>query len=420
MPPVPGGDYQGLLAALAVLQARGVQLGLDRVREALARVGHPEARFVSVQIAGTNGKGSVAAMTDAVLRAAGWRVGLYTSPHLCRFTERIRVDGVEVAGDTLARLYPAVATSGVPLTYFESATLLALLAMADARVDIAVLETGLGGRLDAVTAVPVVATAITSVAMDHTDVLGEDLLGIAREKAAIARAGVPLFVGPLEPRVDAEVARMAASAGAPLFRFGDDFRAPETPLQLAGTHQRQNAALAVALARVVGVRLGRELPDASVSAGLRDVRWPGRLEWIAPDVLLDGAHNPEAAGALAGVVSRMGTRKGVLVVAMVRGKDVRGTLAPLVPHFDAVVITASRNPRSLSREDLATQVRSLGAWQVHTVPHVVAAIDHARGLAAASPGGFVCVTGSLFAVGEARAYIAGEPVDPTPTADPLP
>ena len=189
--------YLDLLTRLESSRRIGVDLGLDRTRTVLALLGNPERRAVTVQIAGTNGKGSTAAMTEAILRAAGIRTGLFTSPHLSRFTERIRIDGREVDGDRLALLDEAIVATGIPLTYFEIATVLAFLAFADAGVEVAVvLETGLGGRLDATTVCRPVATAITSIDFDHTELLGATLAEIAREKAGIAKPGVPLFLGP--------------------------------------------------------------------------------------------------------------------------------------------------------------------------------------------------------------------------------
>src|SRR3954470_12079654 len=197
-----GEGYGRLLARLEAARTLGVSFGLDRIREALAKLDSPERACVSVQVAGTNGKGSTAAMAEAILRSAGLRTGLFTSPHLARFTERIRIDGREIDGDQLAALDPAIVATGVPLTYFEISAVLAFRAFAEARVDVAVLETGLGGRLDAVTAASPVATAITSIGLDHTDLLGGTLAQIAREKAGIARPGVPLYLGPLPPEAD--------------------------------------------------------------------------------------------------------------------------------------------------------------------------------------------------------------------------
>ncbi|HET6151125.1 MAG TPA: Mur ligase family protein, partial [Polyangia bacterium] len=311
-------DYASLLARLDSLRSLGVDLGLDRVRGALAALGSPEERLPAVQIAGTNGKGSTAAMTEAILRAAGWRTGLYTSPHLSRFTERIRVAGQEVDGDRLARLDARIVATGVPLTYFEVATLLAFLVMAEDGVELAVLETGLGGRLDAVTACQPLATAITSIGRDHLDYLGSTLTAIAREKAGILKPGVPGFLARLPADADAEIARVAAQVGAPLRRLGADFDAPAVASGLPGAHQRSNAALAVALASEAARRRGRPLAPAAISAGLAGVRWPGRLEMVGDGVLLDCAHNPQGAEALAAALPELARgRPAALVISVV-------------------------------------------------------------------------------------------------------
>ncbi|MGA9655779.1 MAG: Mur ligase family protein, partial [Polyangia bacterium] len=269
--------YRKLLARLQSVRMLGVSFGLDRVRLALERLGCPERRFRAVQIAGTNGKGSTAAFLESILRAAGLHTGLFTSPHLCRFSERIRIDGREAEGEHLGQLDEAVAATGVPLTYFEISAVLAFLAFAEAEVDLAVLETGLGGRLDATTASHPLACAITSIALDHQDLLGKTIHEIAHEKACIARPGVPLFLGPLSREALAEVERVAHAAGSPLRRLGVDFAAPDFPLALAGAHQASNAALAVALAHEVGSSMGRVLQPEVVKRGLAETRWPGRL-----------------------------------------------------------------------------------------------------------------------------------------------
>jgi dihydrofolate synthase / folylpolyglutamate synthase len=421
-----GGGYARLLARLDGLRTLGVTLGLDRVRAALDRLGNPQRSFVSVQIAGTNGKGSAAAFTEAILRAAGLRTGLFTSPHLCRFTERVRLDGREVDGEVLAALDPAVEATGIPLTYFETSAVLALAAMAGAGVEVAVLETGLGGRLDAVTAVePMAATAITSVGLDHVDLLGGTLVEIAREKAGIVRPGVPLFVGPLPAEADREVARAAAAAGAPLRRYPADLPPPPVAPGLPGAHQLANGALAVALAgaAAAAARAGA-VTDEAIAAGLAGAVWPGRLEWVAPDVLLDCAHNLEGAQALAAFLDGDGDgrappapRPRALVVSMVRGKDVAGVMGVLAPRFDLVVATRSPSDRSLSASDLAVLVVTPRS-PVEAVEDPVAALARARAFAAAASGSVV-VAGSIFLVGALRAEILGERCDPGP-ADPMP
>jgi dihydrofolate synthase/folylpolyglutamate synthase len=408
--------YRRLLARLDQTRTLGVSLGLERVREALARVGQPQRSFVSVQVAGTNGKGSTGAMAESVLRAAGWRTGLFTSPHLCRFTERVLLDGREVDGDRLAALDAEVVATSIPLTYFEVATVLALLAMRDAGVELAVLETGLGGRLDAVTAVDrVAATAITSIGLDHTEVLGPTIRDVAREKAGIVRPGVPLYLGPVPLEADQEIAAAAAAAGATVRRLADLPSAPAPAL--AGVHQASNAALALALARDASAAAGRPLAQDAVAAGLRDVRWPGRLEWVEPDVLLDGAHNVEGARALSAAADVLlaGRRPRVLLVSIVRGKDAAGILAALAPAFDRVVATRSRNQRSLEPEALAAAAPP--GLSIEAAPDPVAALARTR--AAVAPTGVVVAAGSLFLVGELRAALRGEACDPD-AGDPLP
>jgi len=409
-----GAPYRRLLGRLEEARALGVDFGLDRIRQALARLGSPERAFVSVQIAGTNGKGSTAAMTESILRAAGLRTGLFTSPHLARFTERIRLDGQEIDGDRLAALDPPIAATGVPLTYFEISAVLAFRAFAEAKVDVAVLETGLGGRLDAVTAASPVATAITSIGLDHTDLLEGTLREIAREKAGIAKPGVPLYLGPLPPEADEEIARAAAAVGAPVRRWGSEL-APAPLPALPGEHQRSNAALAVALAEAAAAACRRPLTGAQIAEGLRRVAWPGRLEWLAPDVLIDCAHNQEGVLALAAALPR--DRPAALVISVVRGKDAAAMLAALAPRFALVVATRSRNERALPAAELAAL---LPGRRVEVVEDPAAALALARGFAAEHPGGYVVVAGSIFLVGELRARLLGEPVDPLPGGDPLP
>jgi dihydrofolate synthase/folylpolyglutamate synthase len=401
-----------------------VLLGLDRICAVLDRLGNPERRPFTVQIAGTNGKGSTAAMTEAILRELGYRTGLYTSPHLCRFTERIRIDGREADGDRLAELDLAIAaaarSAGVPLTYFEIATALAFQAFADAGVEVAVLEVGLGGRLDATTAAAPVATAITGIALDHTDVLGDTVEEIAREKAGIARPGVPLLLGAMPPAAELAIAEVARNVGAPVLRVGTDFRGPPVApaLALAGAHQAANAALAAALARAAARAAGRPFEDdgadaAAVARGLAAVIWPGRLERVG-DVLLDCAHNPDGARALAAALDALPPGRRALVFSVVAGKDARSMLAALGPRWDRVIATRSRNPRALPPETLA----ALAGPSTVTAADPVAALAAAR--QAAGPGGMVVVAGSVFLVGEVRAALLGEPMDPISTSDPLP
>ena len=413
--------YAELLARLAGVGALGVELGLGRMRLALEKLGDPQRRFAAVQIAGTNGKGSTAAMTEAMLRAAGLRTGLYTSPHLCRFTERIRIAGREADGDRLAGLDERVAATGVRLTYFEIATALAFLAMAEDGVDIAVLETGLGGRLDAVTTCEPIATAVTSIGIDHTGYLGGTLADIAREKAGIIKPGVPCFVGRLPDEADAVIDGIAAAAGAPLARVGRDFVLPRAPVALGGAHQRSNAAIAVALARRAAEHLGKPLDDQMVTSALASVEWPGRLEAVTPDVWLDCAHNAEAARALAaGIAALARGRRVVLLTSIVDDKDPAAIFAALSKVAAAVVLTRSANPRALPTHVLAAAARPCFPGAELTIEDdPLRALALARAQAAAAKAGLVVVCGSIFLVGQLRAHLRGEPVDPVPTSDPV-
>lgn len=420
-------DYPRLLARLDGLRVLGVDFGLERVNQALERLGSPQRRLPAIQIAGTNGKGSTAAMTEAILRRQGLRTGLFTSPHLSRFTERIRVAGVEADGDRLARLDQAVVATGVPLTYFEVSAVLGFLLMAEEGVEVAVLETGLGGRLDAVTTCHPLATAVTSISWDHTEYLGTTLRAIAHEKAGIIKPGVPHHLGELPAEALEEMERVARALGAPLCRVGRDFQVPPVPLALAGAHQQINAAVAVALAEEACRALGRPLDAGAVRDGLAGVRWPGRMERVAPDVLLDCAHNPEGASALAAALPALvAGRRSALVISVVGGKDLAGVLAPLVSGFDHFIVTRSRNPRALPAERLAAALAPLLAKMSSSSspsPNVVTVVDPLAAVAEArrsvGAGGLVVVAGSIFLVGELRAALLGEITDPTPVSDPM-
>jgi dihydrofolate synthase/folylpolyglutamate synthase len=259
-----------------------------------------------------------------------------------------------------------------------------------------------------------VATAITSIGFDHTELLGDTLAAIAAEKAGIAKPGVPLLLGALPAEALAEVERVAALAGAPVRRLGLEIGpAPAAPA-LAGRHQAANAALAVALAEAAARALGRVLPAAAARAGLAAVHWPGRLERVG-DVLFDCAHNPEGAAALRAALPALRPR--ALVVSIVRGKRAAEMLATLAPAFDHVVATRSRNERSLPPEELAALAPAAGP-AIQVAPDPAAALAAAR--AAVGPGGLVVVAGSIFVVGELRASLLGEAVDPVAGGDPLP
>jgi dihydrofolate synthase/folylpolyglutamate synthase len=408
-----GAAYLRFLHGLEATRTLGVSLGLGRMEAALTALGSPQLALPAVHIAGTNGKGSTAAMLEAILRAAGRRPGLFTSPHLARFTERIRIDGREIDGDHLEALADRIFATGVPLTYFEVANLLGWLAMIEARVDVAILEVGLGGRLDSTNLCAPIATAVTSIGLDHTELLGDTLTAIASEKAGIAKAGVPLFVGPVPPEAHAEIERICAAAGAPLVDVNPLVDA--AALGLPGDHQRSNGALAVALARRVADVQGFALEAATVKTSLAQVQWPGRLEQVVPGVWMDAAHNLDGARALAAALPE--ARPRALVVSVVRGKAAAEMLATLAPAFDLIVATRSSSPRALPPAELAQLLPEPDRTRARIVDDPAAALAEAR--AAVGEGGVVVVAGSIFLIGGLRALLRGEPIDPLVTGDPL-
>ena len=425
-----------LLAKLADLQARaprGMILGLDRVEHALAALGDRRRDLAAIHIAGSNGKGSTSAMVEAIARAAGLRTGLTTSPHLARFAERIRIAGEPIADAPFERALGAVLERCRPdLTFFESLTVAAFQAFHEARVDVAVLEVGLGGRLDATNVVPSpIATAVTSISLEHTAILGETIDAIAREKAGIFKRGAPVVLGPLDPEADRAMTEVAAEVGAgPLARVlragsargaedlevsfqdgstlihGPGDRELAVEIGLRGAHQAENAGVAVALAHL----LSRRFPDrdwqSAIPAGLRGVAWPGRLERVARgevSVILDGAHNPDGIEVLCR--ERIGDPDRVaLVFGALSDKRWPEMLQRLVPLADRRYFTEpkGRAPAPIeAMKDIAH-----GAAVADPVEAIHRAVAESRA------GDTVLVTGSIYLVGEVRAALLGIEADP--------
>jgi dihydrofolate synthase/folylpolyglutamate synthase len=417
---------QEALAFFAKLNPSGIKLGLERVREALAALGHPERRYPALHVAGTNGKGSTCAFSAAALRAAGHRVGLYTSPHLVRVNERIRVDGEDISDEVLGQRilevlerYPSAVTE--PMTYFEFGTVVGLWHFAQAAVDVAVLEVGLGGRLDATNAVSPVLTAITPVSFDHMEYLGHTLGAIAGEKAGILKPGVPCVVARQEPEALQAIVRRAGEVGAPLWVEGRDFASETRPdgslsyrgpswsldglaVALRGPHQRQNASVALACLEALHAR-GVAVPLEAAREGVASARWPGRLEEVGhrPTFLLDGAHNPAGVEVLlASLRSLYAGRRVHLVFGVVGDKDRGPMLRALLPHCTSVQLTPLDTPRSLAPEAYVDEARALCA-DVAAWPDLDSALAAAR--RKAGPDDVVLCTGSLFLVGKVKARL---------------
>jgi dihydrofolate synthase/folylpolyglutamate synthase len=396
-------------AYLASLKPLAIRLGLERMERALEALGRPERALRILHVAGTNGKGSTCAMAAEALRQAGHRTGLYTSPHLVRFNERIALDGEDIADDELSRITGAIrracpwhdeADDGERLTYFEFATLVALLHFAERAADAVVLEVGLGGRFDATNAVVPLACAVTPIGLDHVDLLGDTLDAIAREKAGIMKRGVPVVVARAQrPEAMAALLDEAERRGAPLTVAE---AAHGGPIALAGPHQAGNAALAAAALRLLR-GAGVAVAEESIARGIAPARWPGRLERV-DGVLLDGAHNADGAAALAAALAALYPgRPAEIVFGVLADKDHAAMLRALAPAARALHLVAPQTPRARA----PATYRALAARLVGTVDEhdsVEDAIRCAR--RGAGREGIACVAGSLYLVGEARSLLA--------------
>jgi dihydrofolate synthase/folylpolyglutamate synthase len=383
-------------------EIKTAKLGLERIQAVLADLGNPQNSFRSVHVAGTNGKGSTCAMIDAGLRAAGVRSGLFTSPHLFEPTERIVVDGMPVTPGQFEKAFNAVhEVAGDPHpTYFETVTAMGFWLFREMGVETAVIETGLGGRLDATNVLRPVLTVITPIDFDHEAYLGGTIQAIAGEKAGILKPGVPAVFARQRPEAQAVLDKKAAELQIPVRRTsefeirdlhlsarGSEFSGIRVPL--AGEHQIENATAAALALETLGVS----------PKGIENTVWPGRLEQISPnpDIILDGAHNPAGARALARYLERFyPSRRIWMIFGAMRDKAVDEIAGILFPLASELILTAPDNARALRPEAL----REL-AGRGHLAPNISAALEHVR--AGASEDDVILITGSLFLVGEARA-----------------
>jgi dihydrofolate synthase/folylpolyglutamate synthase len=429
-------NFAELKALLFARSNFGVKLGLERMREACTLLGEPQRSAPALHVAGTNGKGSTCAFAEASLRAAGFRTGLYTSPHLNHFCERIRIGGEPISEARACELLEEVrlrvpwSLADPGLTFFEIVTLMGFLAFRD--VEVMVIEVGLGGRLDATNLVEPVACAVATLGLEHQQYLGPTLAHIAAEKAGIFKPGTPA-VSAGQPREAAQVLqRRASELGIALWRPGRDYRFESRDvrpfcyqgprwavragdLALQGHHQRTNAALACALLEAAA-QGGLRVEPRHVEDGLRTARWPARLERFG-NVLVDGAHNPHAANALARALPALGTGKVHLVFGALQDKDAGAMLRALLAVCASMHFCAPDSPRALRPEALAAicagavnpdgEVRAF----VHASP--AQALEGAR--QAAGAGGTVLCCGSLYLAAEVRALLLGEERTPMPT-----
>lgn len=430
--------YSEALAWFYGRQRFGIKLGLDNIARILEYLERPQDAFRALHVTGTNGKGSTCAYLESCLRAAGHRVGLYTSPHLVSFRERILIGGQPVAPEQIGKAADRVRSAVERLetarthpTFFECVTALAFELFRSQRVAWGVLEVGLGGRLDATNVCNPIATVITNVGLEHTEQLGSSVQSIAREKSGILKPGVPLITGARGPALDA-IAKEATTRKVPIrvlrapdpveetlagTRFQTLFAGERIPFEtsLLGRHQAHNAALALA-ALESGAKDVSVPPDAA-QRGLKTTLWPGRLEITSRDplTLLDGAHNAPAMEELAGFLDRHASHRRIAVVlGILRDKNARGMLSALAPRVARIVLTNVPNERTLSPEELR-QLLPTDAPAVEVEPDVTEAFR--RGLAHGEEP-VRLITGSLFLVGEARAQLLKLERDP-PVAVPI-
>ncbi|MGH9867231.1 MAG: bifunctional folylpolyglutamate synthase/dihydrofolate synthase [Candidatus Polarisedimenticolia bacterium] len=418
-------DYQATLSYLDRVQEHGIKLELRTIRALLAALGNPQQAYPSIAVAGTNGKGSVCAFLASVLRAAGVRAGLYTSPHLVGYEERIIVDGRLISSGEFAevltvvreRIDGALPAGGLPAhpTHFEILTAAALEHFRRARVDAAVLEVGLGGRLDAVAAAGARLAVITHVGLEHTQILGSTLEAIAGEKAGVVGEACRVVVtGETHPGALASIREAAAARGARLIEAAGPGQEAGMSVGLAGAHQRRNALVAALAAEALheaGV-VTSPIPRAAIASGLASVRWPGRLQVVARDplVVLDGAHNPDGCRALARWLREElePSRRDrlCLVFGALEDKEIEPMARALFPLAGRIVLTRGRSPRFRDPESLRGFARESGA-EVAVLGEVSQALDDARAWAGAR--GAVCLCGSLYLVGDALAALGLDP-----------
>ena len=385
---------------LYATQVFGIKLGLDGMRRLLRECGVSEPHARVIHVAGTNGKGSTCAFAESVARAAGYSTGLFTSPHLVAFNERIRVNGEDIPDADAARLIgkvkDTIADWETPPTFFEIVLAVAMMHFAERAVDIIILETGMGGRLDATNAVPKDVAVITPVGMDHMQYLGNTLYEIAGEKAAIIAWHRPALSAPQQP----DALRAIHEAAQ---RMDTDYRIVSEPcgqpLGLRGTHQKMNAALALAALHALPHFLCSAEEEAR---GLAEVRWPGRFEEILPGVVMDGAHNPPAIRVLAETWKKeFPDTKARCIYAGSADKaldEVIGLLSPLVGEW---VLPPVQSPRILPQDEMAAKVRAVGNAPISTPATLEDALQHL------TPGTLIC--GSFFLLGEAKAILANRP-----------
>ena len=399
-------SYQEALAWLFRTQLFGIKLGLDSIRRLLKALGIPSPRQRIIHVAGTNGKGSVCAMIESIARAHGYGTGLFTSPHLVTFRERIQVRGEMISkpevAEGLTMIRELIGDWEPHPTFFEIATALGLHHFRERGCDLVVLETGMGGRLDATNAVTPIVSVITPIDYDHQKWLGDTLTAIAGEKAGIIKVGVPVVCAPQPPEAEAVIRARAAESAAPIRFVSESYG--ESAVALSGIHQKQNAALAIAALGAAEIAVG----ESALQRGLETVRWPARFQRWDDRTVIDGAHNAAGARVLAATWRESyGDERAVIILAVLRDKDAAGMVNALVAIAAQFVLPKARTERATAPEELMAITRAAApSTKASYAPGFASAFE-----AAQATGERVLITGSLHFAGEALAVLGGNPDD---------
>ncbi len=419
-------SYQDAVNSLYNLQKFGIKFGLSKTSNLLEALGNPHKGQKYIHIGGTNGKGSVASFIGSILKNSGLKVGLYSSPHLVRFTERFSINDEEITPEKTELLInelTEVFAPEEPPTFFEATTAMAMSYFAREKTDVAIMEVGMGGRLDATNVITPLVSVITNISLEHQAYLGTGLLDIAGEKAGIIKEGIDLVTGVSQPSVVKLFGSIAKKKNTPMWRIGKDaqYRTTRSGLHyyglnrrlnglrlgLKGSFQARNAALALmAIERLE--EKGFSISSRNIIEGLENISWPGRMQIVgdSPTIILDGAHNPAAIRALTQAIKSGFTyRRLILVLGVMEDKEIGGLLRGIVPSTDYVFYTRPLYSRAANPEILVSEASSLGK-SGEVVQVLTEAIDKARAMA--DPGDLILITGSLFTVGEALTYFDPE------------
>lgn len=421
-------SYELCIRTLFSLGRFGIKPGLETINHLLEKTGNPHKQFRSVHIAGTNGKGSTAAFTSSILISSGIKTGLFTSPHLVRFNERISINNVFIPDSEVVELFNRIKKADTherPATFFEYATAMAFLYFAENNAEIAVIEAGMGGRLDCTNAVFPEVSVITDVSIDHEQYLGNSLSGIASEKAGIIKHGIPVVTSSRNETVLEIIERKASENNSGFYSIDCDFSLVsdgsgrlsysgisgeiirDVKIGLKGDHQIDNAALCLAVCGIIGICDKRITPESS-RRGLADAKWPGRLEYVSmnPDIILDGAHNPDAAEKLAAYLEKNygSSRKITFITGMMADKDQTETLRHLVPIAHRIIFTSSDSHRAENPENLKKTAEKISGFNVEII--VISDLKKAVSFCVdnSGQGDVICITGSLYIAGEAKAF----------------